>query len=291
MRSQNTQQTEKPKSTGHSPLILTAAIACVVGIVIGAGGLLVLQNLRPSQASGSSSQSLLPSLSFMGQAPPENGFYLVDSAGLVRIESHSGDYPQDIAVLPSTTNKKPTFAVRGGDLPLGNLQLLGYNAGIGVDLDFVQAGATIKSVFDGSPAQAAGLKKGDLILSLNGKPLTRPMMYTPGKNDLIGPMQDKIQLEVVSGTTNRQVPLPRTFMGTINDSVQGLTNPSVPYVIESKGDYVVLHTNRDMQPGVYRFTFLSTSSATGGLNFFSSGPTPTPTPNSLPQDKYVFVVR
>ncbi len=273
-------------------IVLVALLSCVIGYYLGTGGISVKQRLEALTGATTAGQPMLPALSYSEPVPPQDGLYLVNrDKTLTPIPVVLDDTRMDLSTLPAAPEGQPTLAIRGDDLALGDLKLTGYIAGIGVDLTFSQSGATIKTVFAGSPTQAAGLRAGDMILSLNGAPVKQPTFYTPGQNDLLGPMQATVQLEVVAGTTTRTVTLPRTYRGSVSSTVSALMNTTVPFTVEAKGNYVLLCVTRDLAPGVYGLQFQRTErSMPGELVHVGPTRTPTPTPTPASPRKWVFVV-
>lgn len=210
---------------------------------------------------------------------------------LVKIPEIYNDNELDFSILPVTENERSTFAIRGANFPLGNLKLLSYVAGIGVDVNFTQTGAVINHVFDNSPAQMANLQKGEVIISINDNPVKEPMSYMPGKNDLFGEMQEKVGLVVLSGTSHRTVDIPRTFRGTVGTTTLIMTNRSVSFTLEPQDNYVLLHVDKEMKPGVYRFEFQADNIRDVDALPFQPTPTPTEIPTPLPAQKWIFVVK
>lgn len=294
-------KTVTPQSDPHQSqglpfldLVLVALVAlfsCVIGYFVGSGGLNIKSRLEALVNPTTVSQ-VLPVASGGDLVPPQDGVYLVGpNSALTQIPVVTDDTHMDLAALPVTTAKQPTLAVRGDNLTLGDLKAWGYLAGIGVDAQFNQTGATIDAVFADSPAQAAGLQAGDLILSVDGTPVKQPMFFTPGQNDLIGPMQIAVQLEVVSGTTSRLVSLPRTYRGSVN-SLLATQSGVVPFAVQPHSNYVVLQMTRDLPPGIYGLQLQHTEPAVAGDPFFvGSTRTPTPTPVPVTPQIWVFVVR
>jgi hypothetical protein len=245
----------------------------------------------------------------MDLRPPADGFYLVANGGLVLIPGLQDDSSLDLAALPSSVDNPPTFSVKGDNFPLGNLYLKPYIAGIGVDIMYNDMGAEIQQVFDNSPAQAAGLQAGDLIISVNGIPLKKSIyqVLTPDPNDLMGPMSDRIQLEVIMGTNKKIIELPRTYTPTIDPMWVQMTFPPVNFQVEPMGNYVLIHAEKTMELGAYRFEFVAPYSGvscglclpnTGGIG---TGPMPTPPPTltpiptvvpiPMPTQKWAFIIR
>ena len=259
--------------------------------MLGAGGFWYYEQMNSPSGYALLQPESPPLLQQSGSdVPSEEGFFIIINGKFVKIPEFANDNEIDFALLPVTSERQPTFAIKGPNYPIGNLKLLAYVAGIGVDAEFTQTGAVINSVFENSPAQLANLQPGEVIVSVNGEKPKPPMIYQPGKKDLFGTMQDQITLVVMSGTNSRTVQLPRTYLGTVDNDILLVTNPSVKFTIEPKNDYVLLHVDRELQPGVYRFEFQTENVISGGVLF---GPTPTPTlpPVPIPTQKWVFVIK
>lgn len=288
------QSKQSRRSQPHSISILLVSIIAlfswIMGIMVGAGGFWYYTQMNNSSKSMQSQPESLSILPQTGSNTPDGeGFFIVINGKFVKIPEFASENQIDFSLLPITDEKQPTFAIKSASFPIGNLTLIGYVAGIGIDAEFTQAGAVINSVFENSPAQTANLQPGEIIVSVNGEIPKVPMTYQPGKKDLFGAMQEQITLTVMSGTNSRTVQLPRTYLGTVNN---GFSFTSiVKFTIEPKNDYVLLHLDRELKPGVYRFEFQpENNNAVIGLSF---EPTPTPTmpPIPIPPQKWVFVVK
>ncbi len=88
--------------------------------------------------------------------------------------------------------------------------LSGQYQGIGVEISIKTAGPSIVSVFDGSPAQKAGLRAGDLILAVNGKDVTNAS-FDALASQLRGPAGSTVRISVLDpgATTSREVTVTR----------------------------------------------------------------------------------
>lgn len=249
------------------------------------------QMSKPSETalSQSESPSLLPQSG--SDVPFGDGFFVSINGKFIKIPEFPSDSQIDFALLPSTNETQPTFAIKGANYPIGNLKLSSYIAGIGVDAEFTQAGAVINSVFENSPAQIANIQPGEVVVSVNGENPKSPMVYQPGKKDLFGAMQEQITLIVMSGTNSRTVQLSRNYLGTVDSNTLSVTNPSVQFTLEPKNDYVLLHVDRELKSGVYRFEFQAENIISGGGLFLEPTPTPTLPPIPMPTQKWVFVVK
>jgi S1-C subfamily serine protease len=71
-------------------------------------------------------------------------------------------------------------------------------AWLGVQLIPVPAGALVASVVPGSPAQAAGLRAGDVITQIQGRPVVSPINVT-NAIDVLNPGQI-VQLQIQRGS-------------------------------------------------------------------------------------------
>ena len=287
-------QSRRTQNSSKSILLLLviSLLSCIIGTILGAGGFWYYEQIKkPSESvlSHPESPSLLPQLG--SDTPDGEGFFIVINGKFVKVPEFASDNQIDFALLPTTSEKQPTFAIKGANYPIGNLKLSGYIAGIGVDAEFTQTGAVINSVFENSPSQLANLQPGEVIVSVNGENPKPPMVYQPGKKDLFGEMQDQVTLIVMSGTNSRTVQLPRTYLGTVDSSILSVTNPSVIFTIEPKSDYVLLHVDIELKSGVYRFEFQTQDVIGGGGMLFEPTPTPTLPPIPVPTQKWVFVVK
>lgn len=134
-------------------LSIIALFSCIIGILLGAGGFWYYEKINGSSEPGFSqpvSPSLLPQAG--SNTPDGEGFFVVVKGKFVKIPELASDNQIDFALLPVTNEKQPTFVIRSTSFPIGNLKLTSYIAGIGIDGEFTQTGAVIRSVFENSPA-------------------------------------------------------------------------------------------------------------------------------------------
>jgi membrane-associated protease RseP (regulator of RpoE activity) len=296
---------QHPKTPAKSPrrsrisadLVILVLFAFMAGALLGAGALFTYQQLILSPSS--SAQPPQPnSPFFFPEAPPQNdeqghdsttqvvpttlelpgdGFFLVEPSGqLIRVEGRPTVEGIDLSALPATSSRSPIIAIRGENLPLGSLAFHEYTAGLGVDLDFSQSGATVLGVAPNGPAANAGLLPGEVIVSVDGEPPKRPNGYTVGENDLFGVMHQSVTLEVAAGYTSE-------FTLFRMDS-------RVSFRLEPRGDFVLLFTEEDLEPGAYAVEFPLEVVHRYGVGLEPTA-TPTVPPIPLPQDKWIFVVR
>ena len=172
-----------------------------------------------------------------------------------------------------------------------------YKAGFGLDVNFQSNGVLINKVFPGTPAEKAGLKAGDLIISLDGnKPASLlGVTFPPGHHDLFGPLHPSILVEAIRGTTTLKIGLPRDFRYSDDPMLDYIYSVfRVDFELEPKGDYVILIPKKPLASGVYRIEFQNAISYGSGSSFgVQTGATPTvkPESNSVPNQKWIFFVR
>jgi hypothetical protein len=189
--------------------------------------------------------------------PSENGVYLIENGNLVPLVGIRDDQQMDLGSIPASSTQLPSFSIMGEYFKTGNLEILPYLAGIGVNLSYTNNGALIENVFDNSPAKEAGLKPGDLIISVDGLPIKIEPFHLSmqGMDDLVGLMCEEITLNVISGTSNKLIYLPRTYTRSINEWVIAGKRIQIKFQIEPKDDYVIIHTITGLDKGVYRLEF------------------------------------
>ncbi len=281
------------KRNKYSPPMIAflIVVALVVGSMFGAGVMLLYQHYfveTPALSMTASSQASElnddAASSEESLHPPGDGFFLVDSEmyALPAFEHPAGN---SIADLVSTHNTTPEFVYQSANYPIENLRLYSYQAGFGLDVEYIEAGALIKTVHVNSPAMIAGLQVGEVIAEVAGESVTKPSVsiYSPGYRDLIGPMREDVQIQVVSGTTSRLVMVARTF------SVPGASGNDlrVPYEVIPKDGFIMLKPESTLEPGVYRFEFdAGNDGAEGATNLLNQ----TAARSSLPAQKWLFVI-
>jgi hypothetical protein len=120
---------------------------------------------------------------------PEDDFESINVPGAVQVINFSEKLIREVASMPA----RPTFAAAGESTSRRR------TAYLGVELDF-QSGEGLRpviSVAAGSPAEKAGIKAGDLIVSVAGKPVTE-------RNELLDVLREnepgtRIQVELKRG--------------------------------------------------------------------------------------------
>lgn len=95
--------------------------------------------------------------------------------------------------------------------------------GVGIQVQKVKQGITVISPLPHSPARKAGLKAGDLILAVDGKP-TSNMAITDAVNQIRGPISSTVELKIRSAGAERLLSVVRAPV-TI-PSVQGFERTS-----------------------------------------------------------------
>ncbi len=95
--------------------------------------------------------------------------------------------------------------------------LSGQYQGIGVEISIKTAGPAIVSVFEGSPAQKAGLRAGDLILAVDGKDVTADS-FDALAGALRGPSGSTVTVKVLDpgASTSREVTVTRAPINVPN---------------------------------------------------------------------------
>ena len=81
---------------------------------------------------------------------------------------------------------------------------LGYEAAQQMNL-MITRGASVRSVFPGTPAAAAGVNKGDVIVAIDGKPVRGHSDYVARASTT--PIGQKLRIELVSPSGRREVTL------------------------------------------------------------------------------------
>jgi len=194
----------------------------------------------------------------------EDGIYIVgDSNTYEKISAVDDDSVLSVPTLPITPNNSPMFAIKGNDFPIGDIELYGYYAGIGIDTELVSLGsgklaAKINQVYDNSPAKEAGLETGEIIFGVNGEAFQAIQLNFgfPPYRDLVGilnPNQSEITINVLSGTTERAVTLPKTYR--LSGDNFKTNSPISSVAVEPNGDYVLLKVTWALESGIYRIEF------------------------------------
>ena len=194
----------------------------------------------------------------------EDGIYILGNSDIYqKISAIDDDSILDLSTIPTASSRTPIFAIKGSNFSIDDLKLRGYYAGIGIDSEITfigtgQSGAKIIRIYENSPAAEAGLQPGEIILSIDGDPFKAIHLnygFPPYRDlvDLINPNQNEITIEVLSGTTERLVTLPRSYRLS-GDNFK--TNRAISsFTIEPNGDYVLLKVTWPLNPGIYRLEF------------------------------------
>ena len=222
----------------------------------------------------------LPSIVSNGEGSfslPGDGVYLVDGNKPLQISPLPKNQPIDINVVPTIKNRDLSIAIQGNALPIGQMVLRRVQAGFGIDADFSELGATAKSVFDGSPAQQAGIQPSDVIVKVDGERPKPPFSYMPGHVDIFGPMEPSIEVEFVRGTTSHLLNIPRTYIHPTGPFADMLYPSAEKLTVVPKGSFVILTPDEALKPGVYRLEVKS-NEVQGMGDLFPSSATATPSP-------------
>lgn len=258
---------KKVNRISPSLILITVVAAFVLGSIFGAAGLLIVDQfsrgifgealqLETLESSTASTQSLEQyQVQKLG-----DGFFIQGENNLVPLSAFADLNGINVAEIISTNTDYPVFVYLSSRYSIGSLKLFGLQAGFGLDVDYVDSGALIKTVHDNSPAMAAGLTPGDVIISVDGNPIMKPSVsiYAQGYRDLIGPMQENVQVQAMNGATTRTVELSRTF------SVPGASGKdrNINYEIIPHARYLMIQPETPLEPGVYRFEFDESESST-----------------------------
>lgn len=128
----------------------------------------------------------------------------------------------------------------------------GEYSGIGASLQKTKAGLVITAVFEGSPAEAAGLSPGDVIVSVDGKP-TRQVAIETSIARIKGEEGTTVKLEILPkgqksgaeevGVVRRRIEIPETEDRLIRDK-----GTKVGYVqLYEFGGYAARDVRRDVE--------------------------------------------
>ena len=113
--------------------------------------------------------------------------------------------------------------------------------GIGIHMEMLPEGVLVLSAITGSPAEEAGLKLGDIIISADGKSLVG-LSSDEALNLLRGPEGSTVMLRVEQGTVTRNIPLTR----------RAVTVPTVTgKVLSGHIGYLDLNSFGDETPGEF----------------------------------------
>ena len=150
------------------------------------------------------------------------------------IESHYAENVDKNAIfdgalkgMVSTLGDKHSLYL-GGDLYKDfSAQMSGSYAGIGVYIASTDDGILIAGVMEGSPAEEAGLQRGDILVSINGTP-TQGMQLEDVSKSIRGPVDTSVDLvirrdgaEESVTVARRQIHIP-TVAGKLVDGADGV---------------------------------------------------------------------
>ena len=98
---------------------------------------------------------------------------------------------------PYTTFSDPVAAKQLQDT------LQGSFSGVGIEIGLKNGLITVIAPLDGSPAKAAGIKEGDVIVAVDKQPLTQDMTVDEVVNRIRGPLGKPVVLTVISKEDNK----------------------------------------------------------------------------------------
>jgi carboxyl-terminal processing protease len=84
-----------------------------------------------------------------------------------------------------------------------NEAIRGHFSGIGLSVAGVERGLRVERVFKGSPAERAGIEKGDVVVSVEGKPIAG-LDTTAATERIKGPEGTEVTIGVLDGETGRR---------------------------------------------------------------------------------------
>ena len=173
---------------------------------------------------------------------------------------------QDQAPRPDAERAVRAFSLFTGDGGYLGVQTVDVNSEnfAGYGLSSVR-GVAVEKVLDGSPAQAAGLQKRDVIIRFNGEEVTSARKLTRLVSE-VAP-DHKVTLTVLRSGSERELqatigkrPIPRFENGAFSMSIPGVPEPfelKVPRIPEApmaiprgEGDVFVWRTSSSRQIGV-----------------------------------------
>ena len=173
----------KSAPRGGVPRILVAVLAPVLAVVMFASGLAVGQSgastSGPGQATASSSAVPAPS----GSPTPDQSLALIDQAwhdiqnnyvDAKNLDSQALAYAAIQGIVAAVGDTGHTSFMTAAQAQAMDQALSGTFVGIGVEIapDDGKGGVVVGQVFPNTPAQTAGLKRGDRIIAVDGKPTT-----------------------------------------------------------------------------------------------------------------------
>ncbi|MFN8630531.1 MAG: S41 family peptidase [Chloroflexota bacterium] len=205
----------KPAGTGGGiPKVLVAVLAPVLAIVMFAGGLAVGQSgaANPGPGPGATpgaSAAAVPS----GSPTPDEALSLVEQAwrdiqdnyvDAKNLDNQKLAYSAIEGIVDAVGDSGHTSFMTAAEAKAMDQSLSGTFVGIGVQVapDDGTGGVVVGQVFPKTPAEEAGVKRGDRIVAVNGKPAT-------------GQTQDQI-ISSIRGPEGTQVTLTIERAGTAN---------------------------------------------------------------------------
>ena len=150
-------------------IILGSLFACSIGAIIGAAVVLIWRAPADVNLAQTITENVQISM-FTNplSSPPEDGFFIVDGGTFIQIPHLQDDEQLDFSQLPNVKSTHLNIVLKGKDFPLGNLVMIGYRAGFGIDVTYKEQGALINIVYEDSTADKVGLQPGDLIVNVDG---------------------------------------------------------------------------------------------------------------------------
>jgi len=205
-----------PHVAGGVPAILVAFLAPVLAIVMFAGGLAVGQSGAVGPASGRAPASSPGAASPSGSPTPDQALALIDQAwhdiqdnyvDAKDLNNQQLAYAAIQGIVSAVGDSGHTSFMTAAEAQAMDQSLSGTFVGIGVQVapDDGKGGVVVGQVFPNTPAQEAGLKRGDRVVAVDGKSTT-------------GQTQDQI-IASIRGPAGTQVTLTIQRSGVANFDV------------------------------------------------------------------------
>jgi carboxyl-terminal processing protease len=172
-------------STGGVPRALVAILAPVLAVVMFAGGLAVGRTAGPGVVNpgGPGGSGALASPGASGKPTPDQELALIEQAwgdiqqnyvDATNLDNQALAYAAIDGITNAVGDSGHTSFMTAAEAKAMDQSLSGTFVGIGVQIspDDGKGGVVVGSVFANTPAQQAGLKRGDRVVAVNGKATT-----------------------------------------------------------------------------------------------------------------------
>jgi carboxyl-terminal processing protease len=208
----------KPAGAGGVPRILVAVLAPVLAIVMFASGLAVGAGaaVSPGAGAGQPTADTSGSPAPSGSPTPDQALALIEQAwhdiqdnyvDAAHLDNQKLAYSAIQGIVSAVGDSGHTSFMTAAESKAMDQSLSGTFVGIGVQVapDDGKGGVVVGKVFPDTPAEAAGLKRGDRVVAVDGQPTT-------------GQTQDQI-ISSIRGPEGSQVTLTIERAGSPNFDV------------------------------------------------------------------------